>query len=158
MENTIQVKPVGFIKADKNGFSVELEKTYLPALKNIDGFSHLQIVWWGNLCDTPEYRSVLTNDKPYKKGPDTIGIFATRSPIRPNPVLITTIYVQHIDFEKGIIYTPYIDAEKGSPVLDIKPYHLSDRVRSCQVPSWCQHWPEWDEDSAEFDWQNEFNF
>jgi tRNA (Thr-GGU) A37 N-methylase len=131
---------------------------YIPALTNLNGFSHLQIVWWGHLFDHPAQRAVLVSDKPYQTGPDKIGIFATRSPIRPNPVLITNVSVQRIDFEKGLIETPYIDAEDGSPVIDIKPYHQSERVRECSVPDWCRHWPEWDEDAATFDWENEFNF
>ncbi len=96
--------------------------------------------------------------KPYKKGPENVGIFATRSPIRPNPILLSTIEVSNIDFLQGHIYTPYIDAENGSIVLDIKPYNMSERVKNCTVPDWCKHWPQWYEDSALFDWNNEFNF
>jgi tRNA (Thr-GGU) A37 N-methylase len=158
MENNIQIKPIGVIRANNHTFSIQLEKEFLPALNGILGFSHLQIVWWGNLYDNPEYRANLLSQKPYKKGPDKIGIFATRSPVRPNPILITNIAVIRIDFEKGIISTPYVDAEDGTPVLDIKPYHLSERVKSCSVPQWCSHWPKWHEDSATFNWQNEFNF
>jgi tRNA (adenine37-N6)-methyltransferase len=158
MENTIQIKPIGRVSTANNQFSIQIEKEFLPALINMEGFSHLQIVWWGHLYDSPQSRAHLVSKKPYKKGPDQIGVFATRSPVRPNPILITTIYVQSIDYYKGIIYTPYIDAENGTPVLDIKPYHLSERVKECNVPEWCSHWPEWDEDAAAFNWQNEFNF
>jgi tRNA (adenine37-N6)-methyltransferase len=158
MENTIQINPIGRVSSANKQFSIILEKKFLPALTNINGFSHLQIVWWGNLYDSPKARAYFVAEKPYKTGPDKIGVFATRSPVRPNPILITTIAVQSIDFEKGVIYTPYIDAEEGTPVLDIKPYHLSERVRECSVPEWCSHWPEWDEDAASFNWQNEFNF
>jgi tRNA (adenine37-N6)-methyltransferase len=158
MENKFQLKPIGIVYAANNNYSIQLEKEFLPALINIDGFSHLQIVWWGHLYESPQYRAHLVSEKPYKKGPDKIGIFATRSPVRPNPILLTTIKVQKIDYEKGIIYTHYIDAEQGSPILDIKPYHLSERVKDCNVPKWCEHWPKWDEESGLFNWQNEFNF
>ncbi|HQN94198.1 MAG TPA: TrmO family methyltransferase [Prolixibacteraceae bacterium] len=158
MENTIQIQPIGRVSTANNQFSIILEKKFLSALTNINGFSHLQVVWWGHLYDSPQARAHLVSEKPYKKGPDKIGVFATRSSVRPNPILITTIAVQDIDFEKGIIYSPYIDAEEGTPVLDIKPYHSSERVRECSVPEWCSHWPEWDEDTATFNWQNEFNF
>ena len=154
----IKINPIGFVRAKNGTFSIELEQKYIPALKNLDGFSHLQILWWGHLFADTEHREILTADKPYKKGPDKIGIFATRSQMRPNPVLITNIYVHKIDYENGILYTPFIDAEDGTPIIDIKPYHKSERVKQCSVPDWCGHWPEWDEDSAEFDWQNEFNF
>jgi tRNA (adenine37-N6)-methyltransferase len=158
MENQLQIKPIGNVNAANYVFSIQLDKEYLSALINIEGFSHLQIVWWGNLYDSAKYRANLTSEKPYKKGPDKIGVFATRSPVRPNPILITTIAVQRIDYDKGMIYTPYIDAENGTPVLDIKPYHTSERIKDCKVPQWCEHWPKWYEDSATFNWQGEFNF
>ena len=43
------------------------------------------------------------NYKLYKKGPEVLGTFATRSPERPNPIAITASYVTYIDHEKGII-------------------------------------------------------
>ncbi len=158
MESNLRIKPIGKVNVINNNFIIQIEKEFVPALTSIDGFSHLQIVWWGNLYDSVASRAQLISDKPYKKGPDKIGIFATRSPVRPNPILITTITVSQIDYEKGIIHTPYIDAEPGTPILDIKPYHLNERVKNCKVPKWCEHWPQWNEDSATFNWQNEFNF
>lgn len=158
MDTKININPIGVIRCENATFCIELKNKYIPALTNIDGFSHLQIIWWGHLYANAEQRDILIGDKPYKTGPDKIGIFATRSPIRPNPVLITNIFVQRIEIEKGRIYSPYIDAEDGTPVIDIKPYHKSERVKQCSVPDWCKHWPEWDEDAAIFDWDKEFNF
>jgi tRNA (adenine37-N6)-methyltransferase len=158
MNQAITINPIGVVHTSQERFSINLSGKYIPALTGLQGFSHIQILWWGHMFATAEYRETFTGEKPYTKGPDIMGIFATRSPMRPNPVLITNVFVQEIDFKKGIIYTPYIDAEDGTPVLDIKPYHPSDRVREVSVPEWCSHWPKWDEDSAEFDWQAEFNF
>lgn len=158
MEFKIDIKPIGFIRSQNGIFRIELKKEFIPALTNIDGFSHLQVTWWGHLYATPENRAMLVGEKPYKTGPDKLGIFATRSPVRPNPVLITNIFIQKIDYEKGIIHTPYIDAEDETPVIDIKPYHQSERVKNCSVPDWCNHWPEWDEETAMFDWETELNY
>jgi tRNA (Thr-GGU) A37 N-methylase len=53
---------------------------------------------------------------------------------------LTAVVVQEIDYERGVIHTPYIDAEAGTPILDIKPYHPSvDRIRDVAVPAWCAH-------------------
>ena len=158
MDIKIGIDPIGFVHRENGVFCIKLKKEMTPALTNIDGFSHLQIIWWGHLYASEEQRSSLLNEKPYKKGPGKIGVFATRSPVRPNPVLISNVYVQKIDNEKGIIYTPYIDAEDETPVIDIKPYHKSERVKDCTVPDWCKHWPEWDEDTADFNWEDEFNY
>lgn len=158
METNFDVNSIGIVRADKGNFRIELSEKYIDSIFNIDGFSHLQILWWGHLTENSEERKELVLEKPYKKGPDKIGVFATRSPIRPNPILLTNIYVQNIDFEKGIIYTPYIDAEDGTPVLDIKPYNKTERIKNCSVPQWCSHWPEFYEDAATFNWGKEFNF
>ena len=88
-----------------------------------------------------------------------MGIFATRSPARPNPIALTAVEVIQIDYENGIIRIAYTDANDGTPVLDLKPYTPSiDRVESPDVPDWCAHWPKNVEESGDFDWENEFNF
>ena len=109
--------------------------------------------------DDPENRSRRVLKKPYTKGPETIGVLAPRSPARPNPMALTPVRVLSLDPESGTIAIPFIDAEEGSPIIDLKPYSPSlDRVREAQTPSWCGHWPRWLEDSAEFDWEAEFNY
>jgi len=95
--------------------------------------------------------------KPYRKGPDLLGIFSTRSPMRPNPIALSVAAVVGVDMEQGLIRLAYIDAEDGTPVLDIKPYlPCSDRVSRVQTPGWCSHWPQSMEGSATFDWPAEF--
>ena len=156
---TFQVKPIGKIKVNEEGMFIEVDKQYVPALKALDGFSHLNIIWWFSDFDTEEMRAVLEAPKPYKKSPDTMGIFATRSPVRPNPIALSTVQVISVDHKRGIIQIPYIDANDGSPLLDIKPYTPSlDRIEKPAVPDWCKHWPPSVEKSASFDWSKEFNF
>ena len=119
----------------------------------------MDILWWFDGCDDEENRSVLEAESPYKQGPDTMGIFATRSPQRPNPIALSVVQILYIDHEAGVIYIAYADARQGSPVLDLKPYTPSlDRVEHPQVPDWCGHWPRSLEESGDFDWENEFNF
>jgi len=158
MKNEIKVNSIGSIHSEKGQFFIKVNGEFKKGLTSIDGFSHLQIVWWGNQFDAPEHRKQLINIQPYKTSPEQVGVFATRSQFRPNPILITTIFVQKIDLAKGIIYTPYLDAENNTPLLDIKPYHLYERVEHCSVPDWCSHWPAWAEEAANFDWASEFNF
>ena len=86
-----------------------------------------------------------------------MGIFSTRAPGRPNPILLTTIKVKDIDLKEGTIFPQFIDAEPGTPVLDIKPYYPMERVRDCRVPQWCAHWPQWAEETAGYDWSGEMN-
>lgn len=86
-----------------------------------------------------------------------MGVFATRSPVRPNPIAISPVPVMGIDEDHGMIYIPYIDAEDATPIVDLKPYHpCIDRIKDVQVPAWCSHWPQSYEESASFDWSAEF--
>jgi len=158
MKNKIQISPIGKVRVSKDGYSIVLDDSMKRALISLEGFSHIQVVWWGHLYDKTENRKLLVISKPYKKGPEQIGVFATRSEIRPNPILISTVTLRDIDFKNGIIHLYYIDAVDGTIVLDVKPYHKIERVKDCSVPQWCNHWPQWYEEAAAFNWQNEFNF
>lgn len=154
-----QVHSIGTIRSTETGSYIELDSRYRPALQALEGFSHLEIVWWFSDFDNEEARSVLEVEQPYKKAPEKMGIFSTRSPIRPNPIALTTVEVLHIDAQKGIIQVAYIDANDNTSLLDIKPYTPSlDRVENPKVPDWCSHWPMSLEASGEFEWGKEFNF
>ena len=158
MSNLI-VKPIGKVRNNEKGTFIEVEACCIPALQALDGFQNINILWWFSEFDDEQSRSTLQTEKPYKNGPEVLGVFATRSPLRPNPIALTTVDVIHIDYEKGVIHIAYIDADDNTPVLDIKPYTPSfDRVKSPGVPAWCSQWPNSTEESASFAWEDVFNF
>ena len=158
MEN-LSVKSIGKITVEEEGMFIELEPRFWPALQGLDGFSHLNVIWWFSDFDNDEARGVLETPQPYKKAPEVMGIFATRSPVRPNPLALSAVQVIGIDDERGRVQIAYIDAHDGTPVLDIKPYTPSlDRVEAPVVHKWCRHWPASLETSEAFDWENEFTF
>lgn len=157
MNTTIQINPIGIIRKAKKEYFIEMHTKYRPGLENIEAFSHLQIIWWAHLTDNKATRGALTVHKLFKKVPDDLGVFGTRAPARPNPIMVSTIKVNHVDIVKGRIETPFIDAEDGTPLLDIKPYFPSERVKNCKVPEYFSHWPEWYEDAGGFDWKEEIN-
>lgn len=113
-----------------------IEKKWNELLDGIEGFSHLLVLYWAHLV--PEESRSLKKVHPMgrKENPLT-GIFATRSPARPNPVLMTV--VQLISRDKNTLTVTGLDAVDGSPVVDIKPYvpeTLSgDEVR---IPEWME--------------------
>ena len=157
MKTEFKLSAIGQVRAEKDGFCLELDQAYSQALTGLDGFSCLNVLWWANLFDNEEHRAILTCEKPYKNAPAAMGIFATRSPLRPNPIALSVVSVLHLDINNGKIHIQYIDAEDGTPILDIKPYHpATDRVKDVAVPAWCRHWPQWLEDSAVFNWAAEF--
>ncbi len=149
--------PIGKVKIENGRFFIELEERYAEALTGIEEYSHIQAVWWFHLYDNEETRNYLVMDKPYTNGPDKVGVMASRSPIRPNPIGITACTL--IGLQTGRrLEVAYIDAENDTPILDIKPYEPSiDRIRDVSMPKWCQHWPQYLEDNESFDWESEFN-
>ncbi len=159
MSSQLIINPVGRVRAEQGRFQLIIKPHIKDALTELAGFSHIQILWWGHKTDTPKDRTVLISKKPYKNSPDEIGIFANRSQIRPNPVLLTTAAILSVDIEAGIVELPWIDAENDSPIIDIKPYQpCFDRVQDVRLPEWCSGWPQWQEDSGAFDWAAVFNF
>lgn len=154
-----KVTQIGTVRATDEGFFLELLPPYRSAITGLDGFEYVNVLWWFDGCDNAQSRAVLTEEQPYTTGPARLGAFATRSPQRPNPIALSCAYVTYIDEENGRLGLAYIDAEDGSPLLDIKPYTPSlDRVESPGVPEWCAHWPQDVETSGDFDWETEFNF
>ena len=159
MGKNFTVKQVGRVRARGDGFQIELEEPYKKALTGLEGFEYIQVLWWFSGCDDSAARAVLTVQKPYTRGPELLGAFATRSPMRPNPLALSCARVTYLDLERGVVGVVYLDAEDGSPVLDIKPYTPSlDRVERPGVPDWCAHWPRAVEDGGGFPWEEEFNF
>jgi tRNA-Thr(GGU) m(6)t(6)A37 methyltransferase TsaA len=157
--NNFSLRSVGVVRNNENGMFIEIDAKYIPALQALEGYSHINVLWWFSDCDTEKSRSVLQTEQPYKGAPEILGIFATRSPERPNPIALTATEVICIDFEKGIIRVTFIDANDNTPVLDIKPYTPSfDRVEMPGVPAWCNHWPKSTEESGYFNWGDVFNF
>lgn len=151
------LSPLGYIRSGKEGFVLEFKPEYRAALLGLAGFSHINVLWWSHLLDNPQSRQALTCEKPYVKSPDRLGIFATRSPLRPNPICLSVAQVLYVDESNGRIGAAWLDAEDGTPILDIKPYlPCTDRVKNVTTPAWNAHWPAWYEDSGTFDWAAEF--
>lgn len=156
---TISVKQIGAVHCGENGYSIVLKPEYAAGLSGLEGYGHIQVVWWCDGCDDERSRAKLTISKPYTNGPETLGVFATRSPERPNPIAISAAQVTYIDAPRGVVGLAWTDANDGTPVLDIKPYVPSvDRVGNPTVPGWCSHWPKSAEESGDFDWASEFTF
>jgi tRNA (Thr-GGU) A37 N-methylase len=153
---TYELNPIGSVELGEQGFAIRVHEGVKTALLGLEEFSHIQVYWWADQLDQPQMRSMTTVPQPYRKAPEHLGIFATRSPLRPNPILMTLVQATFVDLEHGLVGLAYIDAEPGSPVLDIKPYYGMERVRDYHVPTWCSHWPQWYEDAGTFDWEGEF--
>lgn len=157
--NKMELYPIGKIKNEENEVKIVIDSKYRNGLIGLEGYSHVQILWWADSCDNEKDRSILTEQKPYKNGPDSLGVFALRSPERPNPIAVSNADIAYVDIENGVVGLYYVDAFDGTQVLDLKPYTPSiDRIKNPRTPGWCSHWPKSYEESGDFDWASEFNF
>jgi tRNA-Thr(GGU) m(6)t(6)A37 methyltransferase TsaA len=106
--------PKGFGAKHRAEGALEIREEFAAGLQDIEGFSHLFVIWvfdrseGFNLVGTPPI-----DDKPH-------GVFATRSPRRPNPIGLTV--VELLAREGRTLRVRGIDMLDGTPILDIKPY------------------------------------
>ncbi|MFC1533606.1 tRNA (N6-threonylcarbamoyladenosine(37)-N6)-methyltransferase TrmO [Thermodesulfobacteriota bacterium] len=127
--------PVGIIHRSDNVSSIEIFNEYQDALQGLDQFSHIIILSWFHENDKEEKRKTLrVYPRGDRKNPLT-GVFATRSPIRPNLVAFFTSRI--ISIKGNIIKIEDINALEGSPVIDIKPYiPYQDCIQNAVTPEW----------------------
>jgi tRNA-Thr(GGU) m(6)t(6)A37 methyltransferase TsaA len=140
---TYQIHPIGYVRRNGAGIQLEISRPFRPALKELEHFSHVMVFWWANHVDDAESRQVLVCNPPYAQEHET-GIFATRSPLRPNPIAMTTCKLLKVDQASGTVKIADIDALNGTPVIDLKAYvPVCDRVEHAHIPDWLVGWPEW---------------
>jgi tRNA-Thr(GGU) m(6)t(6)A37 methyltransferase TsaA len=89
-------------------------------LDGLDGFSHALILYWPHLAKAGS-REIVKVHPMGRKDMDEVGIFASCSPARPNPILVTAARV--LTVEATTLKVRGLEAVNGSPVLDIKPYN-----------------------------------
>jgi len=90
------------------------------ALRGIDQYSHLWIIWEFSANKKIEYSPTV---RPPRLGGNTkVGVFATRSPYRPNPIGLSLVRLIKADIKGGALYVGGVDMLDGTPIIDIKPY------------------------------------
>jgi len=120
MKNKFQIFPVGILKKNDKSVHIEMYPEYTDGLLGLDQFSYILVFYWFHENDTTEKRKTLqVHPRGNQMNPLT-GVFATRSPRRPNPIGKSICRVLSVDGDK--IHIDQIDALNGSPVIDIKPY------------------------------------
>ena len=120
MDDNYQIFPVGTIRKQDRSVFVEIYKEYEDALFGLDQYTHIIVFTWFHKNDMPEKRRVLKVHPRGNKANPLTGVFATRSPVRPN--LIGLFLCKIVSIENNVIQIEHIDAFPGSPVIDIKPY------------------------------------
>ena len=112
-KTTSQIPKGRGAKHEAEGF-IELKPEFEPGLTDIEGFSHLYVIWVFHESEGFELMGTPPTDtRPH-------GVFATRSPRRPNPLGLTVVRL--LGREGARLRVSGLDMLDGTPVLDIKPY------------------------------------
>src|SRR5438094_244662 len=118
--------------------TIVIEEQYAAALREIEGFSHVWILFWMDQVSEAgreRYREAPVSSLDEAPGSMAVGLFATRTQNRPNPIGMTAVRL--IARTEGRLRVSGLDALDGSPVLDIKPYLPPyDAFRDATMPSW----------------------
>lgn len=114
--------------------SIVLFSQWTELLDGIEGFSHILVLYWPHLID-PKRRDLRKVHPMGRKVLPKQGIFATCSPARPNPVLVSAVRLLERDGNRLMVQG--LEAVDGSPVIDIKPYvQPYYGAENPKVPSW----------------------
>jgi len=131
----IALEPVGRVERRDGKIFVEVEPAYTEALDGIEGFSRIWVIYWFHGNDTPEKRRTLKVHPRYNPANPLTGVFATRSPDRPNLLGLSACRLVRRDGNR--LEVEDLDAWDGSPLLDIKPYLPQfDAFPQTTIPTW----------------------
>jgi tRNA-Thr(GGU) m(6)t(6)A37 methyltransferase TsaA len=121
------IQPAG---AEGIGGKVEVFPQYTEGLKDLGGFSHIILIYHFHLAKEP-----TLVQKPYMDT-EPHGVFAIRSPSRPNPIGISAVRLVRI--EGNTLHIQDIDILDGTPLLDIKPYVPEFDAKKAEKIGWLE--------------------
>jgi tRNA-Thr(GGU) m(6)t(6)A37 methyltransferase TsaA len=143
------VKPIGFVRRDgvsapePDAFydpfqetALEIDPAWEPALSGIEEFSHLVVIFYLDQAKRPRKPGTLRAAED-QSGAPPVGLFATRTPRRPNPIGLSCPRLLRREGNRLIVSG--IDAWPGTPILDVKGYYPRDEQRpDATVPPWLE--------------------
>ena len=111
--------------ADKLPGTIVLEPQYRSpeAVRGLEAFSHLWLIW--GFSANPHEATGLTVRPPRLGGNERVGVFASRSPFRPNGLGLSSVFINNVELtvtEGPVIHVLGADLMDGTPIYDIKPY------------------------------------
>jgi tRNA-Thr(GGU) m(6)t(6)A37 methyltransferase TsaA len=107
------VQPCG---ANNTYATLVFKEEYVAGLADLDGFSHVYLIYYFHKIKEPQLQVIPFNDKTFTKR----GVFSTRTPMHPNSLGLSL--VELVSVEGNVVTIKGIDIVDGTPLLDIKPY------------------------------------
>lgn len=138
----IRMKPIGYVRRTTKEEDVKdrslvskivIRKNLVEALEGLEGFSHLYVVFYMHKVPEKEKKELKVRPRGRTDLP-LLGVFATRTAFRPNPIGLTL--VELLERRGNVLFVRGLDAFDGTPVLDLKPADSRDMGGNLRVPRW----------------------
>lgn len=140
----ITLKPIGRVRNSIRCFKREgwesviseiiIDPQYREALEGIEDYSHILVLFWISRL-RPAQRKIKKIHPKSRPDLPLVGIFATRTQYRPNPIGLTLVKL--ISRKENVLKVKGLDALQGTPVIDIKPISpQKEFLRKYRVPNW----------------------
>lgn len=133
-------RQAGLVEGLTGCIVMEKEFRRPEAFRELEGFSHIWLLWLADKAETDEFQPTVR--PPRLGGNRHVGVFASRSPFRPNSIGLSAVKLLGIDYdaENGpILYIDGIDMLNGTPVLDIKPYIKASDCIPAAISGYAEH-------------------
>ena len=141
-QEKIVFNPIGFVRTDAVGRETKdktrtsqiiINDELTEALDGVTGFSHLFVLFWLNQVSNHQRQTLKVHPRGRGDMP-LLGVFATRTMLRPNPVGLTL--VELVKAEGNVLTVRGLDAFNETPVLDVKPFDPWDTAEAVKLPQW----------------------
>lgn len=138
----VDLKPVGYVRRVSRQEDVKdrmltcqivIRRELAKALDGLEDFSHLFVIFYMHEVKGEDARKLKVHPRG-KLALPLVGVFATRSAFRPNPIGLTV--VELLERSGNVLLVKGLDAFDGTPVLDLKPVDDRDRVTRPREPEW----------------------
>ena len=142
MINEIKLKSIGYVRRASKQENVKdrslvseitIQKGLTKALEGIEEFSHVFVLFYMHQVSAKDKKALKVHPRGRMDLP-LVGLFATRTPLRPNPVGLAL--VELLKRRENVLVVQGLDAFDGTPVLDLKPYDNWDAVVNIRIPEW----------------------
>jgi len=135
-----QLKFIGRVESAGELSKVKIFPEFCSGLQHLSDFSYVIIVYWFHVRDNEKQRSVIKVVPRRSPGAPEVGVFASRSPSRPNPIGLCV--TELVEKEGCVLTLKGLDALQNSPIIDIKPYiPRLDSIPEARVPEWTSRRP-----------------
>ena len=132
---SFHMQPIGLVKKREDQTFLEIQPQFAAALKGLEDFSHLWVVYWFHENDIPERRATLQVHPRRDPANPLTGVFACRAPERPNLIGLTACRI--VKISGNVIEVAGLDARDGTPIVDLKPYiPKGDAIPEATAPEW----------------------